>query len=63
MIQARMTHQAVVDHFNVSRTTISRIMIRLRETGRTNDRPINGRHRKMSQRKDGHLRLIHTGIV
>jgi hypothetical protein len=34
-------------------------MIRLRQTGRTNDRPRNGRPRVMSQRQDRHLRLIH----
>jgi CRP-like cAMP-binding protein len=38
MVQAEMTHQAVADHFNVSRIIISRLMIRLRQTGRTNDR-------------------------
>jgi hypothetical protein len=41
MVQAGMTHQAVADHFNVSRITISMLMIRLRQkTG--NDRPRNG---------------------
>jgi orotate phosphoribosyltransferase-like protein len=39
MVQAGMTHKAVADHFNVSRITISWLMIRLRQTGRTNDRP------------------------
>ena len=34
-------------------------MIRLRQTGRTNDRPRNGRPRVTSQRQDRHLRLIH----
>jgi hypothetical protein len=29
MVQAGMIHQAVVDHFNVSRITISRLKIRL----------------------------------
>ena len=43
MVQAGMTHQAVADHFNVPRVTISRLMIRLRQTGRTNDRPRNSR--------------------
>jgi transposase len=38
-----MTHQAVADHFDVSRITISRLMIHLRQTGRKNDRPYNGR--------------------
>ena len=56
-----MTHQAVADHFNVSRITISRLMICLRQTDRTNDRPLNGRPRVTSQRQDRHLRLIHLG--
>ena len=37
MVQAGMTHQAVAAHFNVSRITISRLMSRRRQTGRTND--------------------------
>jgi len=41
MVQAGMIHQAVTDHFNVSIITISRLMIRLRQTGRTNDRTRN----------------------
>jgi hypothetical protein len=45
MVQAGMTHQAVADYFNVSRITISRLMIRLRQTGRTKYRPRNGRIR------------------
>ena len=56
MVQAGMTLQAVADHFNVSRITISRLMIRLRQTGRTNGRP-----RVTSQRQDRHLRLNHLG--
>jgi len=59
MGQAGMTHQAVADHFNVSTITISRLMIRLRQTGRTNDRPRNGRPRMTSQRQDRHLCFIH----
>jgi hypothetical protein len=34
-------------------------MIRLRQTGRMNDRPRNGRSRVTSLRQDRHLRLIH----
>ena len=41
----------------MSRITISRLMIRLRQTGRTNDRPRNGMPRVTSQRQDTHLRL------
>ena len=60
MVQAGMTNQVVADHFNVSRITIiSRLMIRLRPTGRLNERPRNGRPRLTSQRQDRHLRRIH----
>ena len=62
MVQTAMAHQAVANHFNVSRITIFRLMIRLRQTGRTNDRPRNGRPRVMSQRQDRHLRLIHLRV-
>ena len=34
-------------------------MIRLRQTGRTNDRPLNGRPGVTSQRQEIYLRLIH----
>ena len=50
MVQAGMTHQTVADHSNVSRITISRLMIRLRYTVRTH---------VTSQRQDRHLRIIH----
>jgi transposase len=53
-----MTHQAVADHFNVSRVPISRLMIRLRQTGRTNDRPHYGRPRVTSQHQDRHVHFI-----
>jgi transposase len=59
MIQAGMTHQVVADYINVSRIIISRLLIRLRQTSRTNDRPRNDRPRVTSQRQDRHLRLIH----
>ena len=59
MVQARMTLQAVADDINVSRITISRLMIRLRQTGRTNDRLRNCRRHVTSQCQDRHLRLIH----
>ena len=45
MVQAGTTHQAVADHFNVSRITISRIMISLRQTDKSIVRPRNGRPR------------------
>ena len=45
MVQAGMTRHAVADHFDVSRITISRLMIRLRKKGRRNDRPRSSRSR------------------
>ena len=59
MVQAGRTHQAVADNFNVSRITISRLTIRLRQTGRRNDRSRNARPCVTSQREDRHLRLVH----
>ena len=47
MVQVGMTHPVVGNHF-MSRITISRLMIRLRQKGRTNDGPINGRPRVTS---------------
>jgi hypothetical protein len=51
--------QAVADHFNVSRITISRLVIRLLQTDRRNNRTRNCRPRVTSQRPDRHLHLIH----
>ena len=59
IVQAGMTHQAVADYLNVSRITISRLMIRLRQTGKTNERPRKDRRHVTSQRQDRYLRLIH----
>jgi transposase len=59
MVHAGMTHQAVAYHFNVSRITISRLIIRLRQTYSTYDRPRNVRPRVTSQRQNRYLRLIH----
>jgi hypothetical protein len=58
MVQAEMTHQSVADHFNVSKITISRLMIRLQQTGRTNDRPRNCRilHQSTNQTQCKHRR-------
>ena len=58
MGQAVMTHQAVAEHFNVHRITISRLMVRRLQTDRTNDIPRNVRPRLTSQCQDRHLRLI-----
>jgi transposase len=59
MSHAGMTHQAAANHFNASRITISRLMIRLRQKVRTKYRPRSGRPRVTSQRQDRHLPLIH----
>jgi hypothetical protein len=59
MIQAGKTHQAVADHFTVSTLTTSRLMIRLRQTGRTNERPYNDMSCVTSQRQDRHFGLNH----
>ena len=59
MVHAGMTHQAVADHFDVSRITISRLMIHLRQTGRKNDRPYNGRLHVTSQRQDRQFLSVH----
>ena len=59
MVQIGMTHQTVADHFKVSRKNIWRLMIRLRQTGRTNDTPRKGRPSVTSQRQDRHVCLIH----
>ena len=59
MVQAGMTQQADADDINVSIIAISRLMIRLRQTGRTNDRLRNCRRHVTSQCQDRHLRLIH----
>jgi hypothetical protein len=63
MVQTGMTHQAVADHFNVPRITISRLINRLRQTGRTNDRSRNNRPHVTSQRQDRHLHIFTSGTV
>jgi len=63
MVQAGMTHQAVTDHFTVSRLTISKLMVRLRQTGRTNDRSRNaGRVLRHNVKTDTYA-LFTYGIV
>jgi transposase len=47
------------NHFNVSRMTIYRLMIRLRDMGNTSDRPRSGRPRVTTLRQDRHIRFIH----
>ena len=45
MLLAGMAQTQIANHFNVSRMTIYRLMIRLRDTGTTSDHPRSGRPR------------------
>ena len=58
IVRTGMTHADVANQFNVKRTTISRLMIRLKQTGSTADRPRSGRPRVTTRRQDRHIRLI-----
>ena len=59
MLLAGMAQTQIANHFNVSRMTIYRLMIRLRDTGNTSDRPRSGRPRVTTLRQDRHIRFIH----
>ena len=48
IVPSTKVSKALADHFNVARLTISRLLIRLRQTGRKNDRPRDGRPRVTS---------------
>jgi hypothetical protein len=54
---AGMAQTQIASHFNVSRMTIYRLMIRLRDTGNTPDRPRSGRPRVTTLRQDRHIRF------
>ena len=49
----------VPQQFGVHEWTISRLVQRLRATGRLTDRPRSGRPRVTTQRQDRHIRLVH----
>ena len=56
----RGTSQAVITrNFQVSKSTITRLYQRLRQTGTTNDRPRSGRPRVTTRRQDRYMRLSH----
>ena len=57
--QAGMAQTQIANHFNVSRMTIYRLMIRLRDTCNTSDRSRSGRPRVTTLRQDRHIRCIH----
>jgi len=59
MLRAGMSQTAVANHFNASRMTMYRLMVRLRNTGTTSDRPRSGRPRATTLRQDRQIRLIH----
>ena len=59
MLLAGMAQTQIANHFNVSRMTIYRLMIRLRDTGNTSDRQRSGRPRVTTLRQDRHIRFIH----
>jgi transposase len=59
MLLAGMTQTQIANHFNVSRMTIYRLMVRLRDTGNTSDRPRSGRPRVTTLRQDRYIRFIH----
>lgn len=50
MLRAGMSQTAVANHFNGSGMTMYRLMVRLRNTGTTSDRPRSGRPRATTLR-------------
>ena len=59
MFQAGMTQIEIANHFNCSRMTIYRLLVRVRATGTTSDRPRSGRPGETTLRQDRHITLIH----
>jgi transposase len=60
MLRAGMTQTQIANHFNVSRMTIYRLMIPLRDTGNTSDRLRSGRPRVTTLRYDRHIVIIYA---
>ena len=58
MFQAGMTQTEIANHFNCSRMTIYRLLVRVRAAG-TSDRRRSGRPRETTLRQDRHVTLIH----
>ena len=52
IFQAGMTQTEIANHFNCSRMTIYRLLVRVRATGTTSDRRRSGRPREMTLRQD-----------
>ena len=59
LLLAGIAQTQIANYFNVSRLTIYRLIIRLRDTGTTSDRPRSGRLRVTTLRQDRHIRFIH----
>jgi transposase len=59
MLLAGMAQTQIANHFNVSRMTIYQLMIRLRDTDNTSDRPRSGRPRVTNFGQDRQIRYIH----
>ncbi|XP_067661294.1 uncharacterized protein [Haliotis asinina] len=59
IIQLGARHAHVARIFNCTRTTITRLQTRLRQTGTTADRPKSGRLRVTTPTEDQYLRTIH----
>ena len=59
MIQLGATHDHVARILNCSRLTITRLMARYRQTGRTSDRPRSGRPPVTTAVEDRYLRVLH----
>ena len=55
MFQARMTQTEIANHFNCSRMTFYKLLVRVRATGTTYDRRRSGRPRKTTLRQDRHI--------
>ena len=56
---AGMPQTQIANHFNVSRMTIYRLVIRLSDTGNTSDLPCSGRPRVTTLCQNSHIRFIH----
>jgi transposase len=54
-----MTQTEIVNHFNCSKITIYRLLVRVRSTDTTSDRRRSGRPRETTLRQDRHFTLIH----
>ncbi|XP_071104304.1 uncharacterized protein [Haliotis cracherodii] len=59
MLQMGATQRAVAINMNCSKMTITRLVARLRQSGRTTDRPRSGRPKVTTPQDDRFLRVLH----